>query len=363
MPGLGEAYFSLANLKTVRFDADEIAAMQGQLKRADLTGQDQLHLHYALGKALEDEGDYAASFEHYAQGAALRRGETDYDAEEITVRTQRSQSVFTRGLFAARQGWGCEAPDPIFVVGLPRSVSTLIEQIQSSHSLVEGTMELPDINAIAITLGHNAPKKKGVDYPANLAELDPDQLRALGEDYLARTRIQRKTDKPLFIDKMPNNFQHVGLIQLILPKAKIIDARRHPLATCFSAFKQHFARGQNYTYDLNELGRYYRDYVTLMAHFDEVLPGRIHRVFYERMVEDQAAEVRRVLDYCGLPFEDACLRFYENERAVRTASSEQVRRPIFREGLDQWRRFEPWLDPLKQALGPVLAAYPDAPGA
>ncbi|QUD87394.1 tetratricopeptide repeat-containing sulfotransferase family protein [Phenylobacterium montanum] len=358
MPGLGEAYFSLANLKTVRFDSADIEAMRTQLQRPELSSSDQLHLHYALGKALEDEGDYAASFDHYAKGAALRRAETPYDAEEMTARRQRSQALFTKDFFAGRVGWGCDAPDPIFVVGLPRSGSTLIEQILSSHSAVEGTMELPDINAIALSLGHNAPKKKDRNYPASLAELEADQLRALGEEYLTRTRIQRKTGRPLFIDKMPNNFQHVGLIHLILPGAKIIDARRHPLATCFSAFKQHFAKGQNYTYDLDELGRYYRDYVALMDHFDEVLPGRIHRVYYERMVEDQEAEVRRLLDYCGLPFEDACLRFYENERAVRTASSEQVRRPIFREGLDQWRRYEPWLGPLKDVLGPVLEAYP-----
>ena len=361
MPGLGEAYFSLSNLKTVRFSPDEVAAMRAQLERDDLTVQDQFHLHYALGKALEDEGDYAASFDHYAKGAALRRSESLYDAEENTARAERSRAVFTPDFFKARDGWGCDAPDPIFVVGLPRSGSTLIEQILASHSAVEGTMELPDINVIAMTLGHSAPTKVTQTYPASLAALDSDQLAALGEDYLRRTRIQRKTDRPLFIDKMPNNFQHVGLIHLILPRAKIIDARRYPMATCFSAFKQHFARGQNFSYDLDELGRYYRDYVALMAHFDLCLPGRVHRVLYERMVDDPEAEVRALLDYCGLPFEDACLRFYENDRAVRTASSEQVRQPIFRDGLDQWRRYEPWLDPLKAALGPVLDAYPTAP--
>ena len=361
MPGLGEAYFSLSNLKTVRFTAAEVEAMRAQLERADLTVQDQFHLHYALGKALEDEGDYPASFDHYAKGAALRRGDSLYDPKENTARADRSRQVFTPTFFAARAGWGCGAPDPIFVVGLPRSGSTLIEQILASHSAVEGTMELPDINVIAMGLGHAAPNKAAETYPASLAALDVDAIRALGEDYLARTRIQRKTDRPRFIDKMPNNFQHIGLIHLILPKAKIIDARRHPMATCFSAFKQHFARGQNFSYDLDELGRYYRDYVALMAHFDQALPGRVHRVFYERMVDDPESEVRALLDYCGLPFEDACLRFYENDRAVRTASSEQVRRPIFREGLDQWRRYESWLDPLKHALGPVLDAYPRAP--
>jgi len=361
MPGLGEAYFSLSNLKTVRFTAAEAQAMRAQLLRTDLTVEDRFHLHYALGKALEDEGDYPASFDHYAKGAALRRSESLYDPEENAARADRSRQVFTPAFFAARAGWGCDAPDPIFVVGLPRSGSTLIEQILASHSAVEGTMELPDINVIAMGLGHSATSKAPHDYPGNLAALDADQIRALGEDYLQRTRIQRKTGRPLFIDKMPNNFQHVGLIHLILPGAKIIDARRHPMATCFSAFKQHFARGQNFSYDLDELGRYYRDYVALMAHFDQALPGRVHRVFYERMVDDAETEVRALLDYCGLPFEDACLRFYENDRAVRTASSEQVRRPIFRDGLDQWRRYEPWLGPLKQALGPVLETYPAAP--
>ncbi|HEY2660522.1 MAG TPA: sulfotransferase [Caulobacteraceae bacterium] len=361
MPNLGEAYFSLANLKTVQFSAAEVEAMRGQLLRSDLTVEDQFHLHYALGKALEDAGDYAASFEHYAKGAALRRGESAYDPEENRARAQRAKAVFTPQFFRERADWGCEASDPIFVVGLPRSGSTLIEQILASHSAVEGTMELPDINVIAMRLGHGLPHKVAANYPGNLAELDAGDLRALGEEYLARTRFQRKTDRSLFIDKLPNNFQHVGLIHLMLPKAKIIDARRHPMAACFSAFKQHFARGQNFSYDLDELGRYYVDYVDLMAHFDRVLPGLVHRVFYERMVEDQETEVRALLGYCGLPFEDACLRFYENDRAVRTPSSEQVRQPIFRDGLDQWRRYEPWLDSLKGALGPVLDAYPHAP--
>jgi predicted Zn-dependent protease len=353
-PSLGEAYFSLANLKTVRFSPDEIEAMRALLEQPDLTADDQIHLNYALGKALEDERDYAASFSYYARGAVLRRGETAYDAEENTARTQRSEALFTPDFFAERAGWGCDAPDPIFVVGLPRSGSTLIEQILASHSAVEGTMELPDINDIAMGLGHSAPHKKAETYPQSLADLSQTQLTALGEDYLKRTRIQRKTGRPLFIDKMPNNFQHTGLIHLILPNAKIIDARRFAMATCFSAFKQHFARGQNFSYDQVELGRYYLDYVALMAHFDRVLPGRVHRVSYEALVDDPETQVRRVLAYCGLPFEDGCLRFHENDRAVRTASSEQVRKPIFREGLDHWRRYEPWLGPLKTTLAPLL---------
>ena len=248
---------------------------------------------------------------------------------------------------------------------MPRSGSTLLEQILSSHSQVEGTTELPEVTTISRELRALAGKDAdgAAPYHDVLSTLDTDALRALGRRYLERTRIHRKTDAPLFIDKMPNNFMHIGLIHLMLPNAKIIDARRHPLACCFSNFKQHFARGQSFSYSLDDIGRFYRDYVELMAHFDAVLPGRVHRVVYERMVEDTDNEVRRLLDYCGLPFEAQCLRFFENERPVRTASSEQVRRPIFREGLDQWRHYEPWLEPLKAALGPVLDTYPEPPGA
>jgi hypothetical protein len=223
-------------------------------------------------------------------------------------------------------------------------------------------MELPEVASITRGLRRQGEGEGATPYHDALAALDAGALRALGERYLAHTRIHRKTSAPLFIDKMPNNFMHVGLIQLMLPNARIIDARRHPLACCFSAFKQHFARGQSFSYDLEDVGRYYRDYVRLMAHFDTVLPGRIHRVFYERMVADTEGEVRRLLDYCGLPFEDACLRFFENPRPVHTASSEQVRRPIYREGVDHWRHFAPWLGPLEQALGPVLDSYPEVPG-
>jgi hypothetical protein len=263
--------------------------------------------------------------------------------------------------FDARAGWGDPAPDPIFVVGLPRSGSTLIEQILSSHSQVEGTMELPDIIAIARRLSGRKRKNQPKLYPEIVKDLSAGDIAALGAEYLSRTRIQRRLGRPFFIDKMPNNFSHVGLIHLILPNAKIIDARRHPLSCCFSNYKQHFARGQNFAYSLEDIGRYYRDYVALMSHYDSVLPGRVHRVIYEQMVDDPEGEIRGLLQYCGLPFEDQCLRFYETERSIRTASSEQVRQPIFREGLEQWRNFEAWLDPLKAALGPVLAAYPDVP--
>ncbi|HVZ99322.1 MAG TPA: sulfotransferase [Caulobacterales bacterium] len=349
-PDFGDGFWSLANLKTFRFTPEEIQSMRAALARADLAAEDRYHLHFALGKALEDAGAYADSFAHYQEGARQRRAFLDYEPDEITDQVRRTKALFTPSFLASRQGMGSPATDPIFVIGLPRSGSTLLEQILSSHSQIEGTMELPDIAAIARELGERKLKSEASKYPQALAELAPAQLRALGESYLERTRIQRRSAKPLFIDKMPNNWIHVGLIALILPNAKIIDARRDPMATCFSAFKQHFARGQAFTYDLAELGRYYRDYLDLMAHFDTVAPGRVYRVFYERLVADTEPEVRRVLDYCGLDFEEACLSFYATERAVRTASSEQVRQPIFRDGLDQWRRYEPWLGPLKAAL-------------
>ena len=362
-PHLGEAYWSLANLKTFRFEPVELRAMRAQLERNDLSDEDRFHFDFAVGKALEDNRDYCESFKHYVRANQRRRSTVAYDADEMSAYVRRSKSLFTTEFFAARAGYGSSAPDPIFIVGMPRAGSTLIEQILASHSSVEGTMELPDILMMAGSLSGKRVPGAEPRYPAVLAGLSAIACRELGERYIEDTRIQRKTAKPLFIDKMPNNFLHIGLIKLALPNARIIDARRHPMATCFSAYKQHFARGQNFSYDLEELGRYYRDYVTLMAHFDSVLPGRVHRVIYESMVEDSESEIRRLLDYCGLTFEPACLQFYKNERAVRTASSGQVRRPIFRDGLDQWRRYEPWLGPLKEALGSVLDAYLDtAPG-
>ncbi|MDQ0463693.1 tetratricopeptide (TPR) repeat protein [Caulobacter ginsengisoli] len=357
-PGLGETWWSLANLKTYRFTDEDLATMRSQLARDDLTDEDRFHLDFALGKALEDAGQFEVSFAHYAAGNALRRQTLDYDRQAHTDLVARTIAFFTPERFAERAGAGCAAPDPIFVVGLPRAGSTLVEQILASHSMVEGTMELPDIIALARRI---AGGRNGDAYPEALADLPLSAFRELGEEYLERTRIQRKLGRPLFIDKMPNNWSHTGFIHLILPNARIVDARRHPLGCGFSGFKQHFARGQSFTYDLTDIGGYYADYVRLMAHIDAVLPGRVHRVIYEAMVADPEGQVRALLDYCGLPFEAGCLKFYENDRAVRTASSEQVRQPIFAEGVDQWRSYEPWLGPLKAALGPVLDAYPDAP--
>lgn len=352
MPGLGEAWWSLANLKTVRFSDEDIAAMEQALSDPGLGAEDRWHLDFALGKAFEDRREAQTAFAHYAAANALRRKRIPYKADETTATIDAMIAAATPALFEAGEGAGCPAPDPIFVVGMPRAGSTLVEQILASHSQVEGTSELPDIAQLA---------RKVPDYPAGLAKLTREDLRAMGESYLHTTRIQRHTARPLFIDKMPNNWVHVPLIRLILPRARIIDARRHPLGCCFSNFKQHFARGQGFSYDLEDMGRYYADYVRLMAHVDAVQPGAVHRVIYEAMVEETETQVRALLAACGLPFEEACLAFHKTERAVRTASSEQVRQPIFREGTSAWKPFEPWLDPLRAALGPVLESYPHAP--
>jgi len=360
-PTLGEAYWSLANLKTFRFTEADRHAIMKALERTDLPDDDRLHFEFALGKALEDQESYEESFAHYAKGNAIRRKQHPYNADEETRYVSRCKAQYTAEFFEKRRWAGAPSAEPIFIVGLPPAGSTLLEQILASHSLVEGTMELPDLAQIARELAGRIDQEHEAPFFEAVAAQGLDELRALGERYLDNTRVYRKTGAPFFIDKMPNNWLYIGLIHLILPKAKIIDARRHPLGCCFSAFKQQFARGQNFSYDLADLGRYYLDYVDLMAHVDRVLPGRVHRVFYESMIEDTEAEVRRLLEYCGLPFEGRCLKFYENERAVRTASSEQVRRPIFRDGMDRWRHYEPWLGPLKQALGPVLERYPAVP--
>jgi tetratricopeptide (TPR) repeat protein len=350
-PSLGEAWWSLANLKTVKFDEADIAAMEQALSSARLSDEDRLHLDFALGKAMHDAGRPQEAFAHYSKANAVRLKMQPYDSARLTRTVDRCIEAFTSEFFADRQG-GCEAPDPIFIVGLPRAGSTLIEQILSSHSLVEGTAELPDIPALVNTLGA---------YPAALLKLGAAERDELGREYLNRARVQRRTQRPFFIDKLPNNWLYVPFIQLILPNAKIIDARRHPLSCCFSNFRQHFARGQPFTYDLEDLGRYYADYVRLMAHIGAVLPGRVHRVIYERMVDDTEAEVRSLLDYCGLEFEPQVLEFYNTDRPVRTASSEQVRRPIYRDATEEWRPYEPYLGQLKTALAGVLESYPEAP--
>lgn len=352
LPVLGEAWWSLANLKTVKFSDSDIAAMKAVLERDDLTPEDRWHVDFSLGKAFEDRGEAEAAFGHYSAGNELRRRRMPYKADDTTASVNAAIATFTPALLAGLAGKGCQAPDPIFVIGMPRAGSTLVEQILASHSQVEGTSELSDIGFLARSME---------GYPEGIAALPEGELRQLGEAYLSRTRVQRHTSRPLFIDKMPNNWLHVPFIRLILPNAKIVDARRHPLACCFSNFKQHFARGQGFSYSLDDMGRYYRDYVRAMAHYDRVLPGAVHRVIYERMVDDTEAEVRALLQHCGLPFEEACLAFHKTERAVRTASSEQVRRPIFREGTGAWKPFEPWLDPLKIVLGDVLDCYPEAP--
>ncbi|WP_265570428.1 tetratricopeptide repeat-containing sulfotransferase family protein [Sphingomicrobium nitratireducens] len=353
-PTLGEVWWSLANLKTVKFDNDDVAAMNAALEVPNLDMQDRFHLHFALGKALEDRREVDASFSHYAQANRLRRAIATYDPQDIARHVERSIAVFTPDLFAAHAGEGCGRDDPIFVLGMPRAGSTLVEQILASHPAIEGTAELPDIPALVRRLDGREMRGDDSDYPECLVDIDGATLKALGEEYLDRARIQRFTDRPFFIDKLPNNWAHVGFIRLILPNARIIDARRDPMDCCFSNFKQHYARGQRFSYDLADIGAYYRDYVTLMRHFDDVLPGVVHRVIHEDLVEDPETQVRAMLDFLGLSFDPACLAFHENPRAVRTASSEQVRQPITRSGIGRWMPYEPWLDPLKQALGTVL---------
>jgi tetratricopeptide (TPR) repeat protein len=350
----GDAYWSLANLKTYRFLDEEIATMRAAEGDASTSSIDRYHLCFALGKALEDRGQYAESFAYYTRGNAFKRSAIDFRIEPIERNTRLQAATCSREFFAARAGWGCPRKDPIFIVGLPRSGSTLLEQILASHSAVEGTMELADIPRLVQRLqgrNHNAQTPA---YPGVLSSLTGEQLRGFGEEYLENTRVYRTgagSVKPFFIDKMPNNFRHIGLIHLILPNAKIIDARREPMACCFSNFKQLFASGQEFTYGIDDIARYYRTYVELMNHWNGVLPGKVLRVNHEDVVGNLEHSVRRLLDFCELDFEPACLEFYKNERSVRTASSEQVRRPIYSEGLEHWRYFEPWLAPLKQALG------------
>ena len=355
-PRNGEAWWSLANAKTFRFPPEDLVAMHGLLASFDLAPTDRLQIEFALGKALEDARDYPASFMHYAEGNRLRRQTVRYNQAQVDDQLARASRLYTLEFFSERYGGGAPAPDPIFIVGLPRSGSTLVEQILASHSGIEGTMELDDLLRTVRRLD-----MPGGRYPEILTNVAPPQLAALGQNYLQTTRVQRKTSRPFFVDKLPVNFMHVGLIRTILPNAKIVDVRRHPLSCGWSCFKQHFARGHDFSYDLGDIGRYYRAYVGFMALWDERLPGHVHRLNYEALVADTETEVLSLLHYLGLEFEPACLDFHKTERAVRTPSAEQVRQPIFTAGLDQWRHFEPWLDPLKQALGDVLEAYPEVP--
>jgi tetratricopeptide (TPR) repeat protein len=349
-PNYGDAYWSLANLKTYQFPVEVIARMRLHEATPGIGREDRYHLCFALGKALEDIAEYAEAFGYYERGNALKKAELRFRIEPLERNAELQSAHCTREFFAARRGYGCESSEPIFIVGLPRSGSTLLEQILASHSKVEGTTELPDILRLAAQLRGRYPDTDNPPYPAVLADLKPEVFRQYGERYLADTRTYR-TGKPRFIDKMPNNFRHIGLIHLILPNAKIIDARREPMACCFSNFKQLFAAGQEFTYSIDDIARYYRMYAAQMEHWNDVLPGKILKVQYEDVVGDLEGNVRRLLDYCGLEFEPACLEFYKTERSVLTASSEQVRQPIFKGGLEQWRNFEPWLGPLKTALG------------
>ncbi|MGB0906819.1 MAG: sulfotransferase [Maricaulaceae bacterium] len=356
-PDFGDAYWSLANLKTYRFTDAEVKDMAQKQNTLEVSVEDRAHFNFALGKHYEDAKDFEQAFTYYKQGNDLRQSQLQYTPSLMTQRFDAQKQICTKDLFKAKSDMGHDAPDPIFIVGLPRAGSTLLEQILASHSQIEGTLELPNIAAAAYNLGGRRKLNEEPKYPACLEDMPAEDLAVLGKAFIDDTRVHRES-APFFIDKMPNNFRHIGLIKLILPNAKIIDARRHPMACCFSGFKQLFASGQEFTYGLEEIGTYYRDYVDLMDHWDKALPGQILRVQYEDVVADTETQVRRILDYLGLPFEEACLEFHKTKRSVRTASSEQVRQPIFKSGLEQWRNFEPWLDPLKEALGPVLGRYP-----
>jgi len=359
-PAYGQAYWSLANMKTFRFEPADIAAMERALMLGEMNRDNRAQMHFALGKALEDVKQFGASFEQYRNGNSTWREGVQHDADDMRAFVRRSKAVFTAEFLRKNADVGSPAPDPIFVVGLPRSGSSLVEQILASHSQVEGIGEVTSLNTVAEGLA-DYEHTQGKTYPEILLQRSANDFRKGGDQYIALTRAYRQLDRPFFIDKMPGNFHHLGLLLLILPKAKVIDARRHPLATGFANFRQFYPQAQSFAFNLSDIGRYYHDYAEMMAHFDAVLPGRIHRVFHERMVTNTEEEIRRLLDHCGLPFEENCLRFHKTERAVLTASSEQVRRPIFTEGIDQWRNYEAWLGPMKAALGPVLDAYPGVP--
>jgi tetratricopeptide (TPR) repeat protein len=356
-PNFGDAYWSLANLKTYQFSDPEIQQLEAAEADPAIDPIDRYHLCFALGKAYEDLRLYEKSFRYYERGNALVRARSRYRAELLEQNTANQKKFCTHQFFVERTGYGAASREPIFILGMPRAGSTLLEQILASHSQVEGTQELSIVPRAVLDLQGYDPDLNDPRYPGCLVAMSADEFRALGEKYLADTRVYRTGKRPHFIDKMPNNFRHVGLIHLMLPNARIIDARREPMACCFGNLKQLYARGQEFAYSVDDIARYYRTYLELMAHWDAVLPGRVLRVHHEDVVDDLERSVRRILDFCELPFEPACLEFHRTERSVRTASSEQVRQPIFREGLDQWRHFEPWLAPLRAALGDALERY------
>ncbi|MAN45338.1 MAG: tetratricopeptide repeat protein [Alphaproteobacteria bacterium] len=354
-PGQGDAWYGLANLKTYAFSEEELTRMEAQAASPDIDHMSRIHIAFALGKAHEDRKNHNKAFEAYALGNALKHQTVRYTTEQMQAEFDLQKSICTQDLFKAQSGKGCPAPDPIFILGLPRAGSTLIEQVLASHPQVDGTLELPNILSLAHRLRGRKQLTDRERYPRVLHELSAKDLKALGEEYIETTRIHRQ-GAPFFTDKMPNNFRHIGLIHLILPNARIIDARRNPMDCCWSGYKQLFAEGQEFTYSLDDIGHYYRGYVDLMDHWDRVLPeDRILRVQHEDVLDDLESQVRRILDYCGLPFDAACVDFHKTDRAVRTASSEQVRRPINKSGLEQWRPYEAHLEPLKAALGPDLA--------
>lgn len=347
-PSFGEAYWSLANLKTYRFTDEELDRMREQEAEATIQAEDRYHLCFALGKSLEDRKEYAESFSYYERGNALKKLEVRYRAGLQENSSRRLREICTTEFFAERKGLGCDSTAPIFVLGLPRAGSTLLEQILASHSEVEGTMELANIPRL---VGKLSARERRMDtpYPDLLADLSSEECLQFGEKYLHDT-LDYRSGKTYFIDKMPNNFRNIGIIQMILPNAKIIDARRDPMDCGFSNFKQLYANGHHFSYNLEDIGRYYRNYLEMMEHWDEVLPGRVLRVQHEDVLNDLEGSVRRILDYCQLPFEQACVEFHKTDRRVHTASSEQVRRPINRDGVDRWKAYEEWLDPLKRSL-------------
>ena len=354
-PESGETYWSLANLKTYRFDDGAIAEMERRVSETGLNVQSQVNFLFALGKAHEDCGDFDRAWQYYRAGNTKQRSEVAYDPVQTESMNDRLISVFSADFLHSRQGTGLADPAPIFIMGLPRSGSTLLEQILASHSQVEGTSELPYLGRVATSLNRN--RADTISYPEAVRELQPRNFRSLGEDYLFSARMHRRADAPRFIDKMPNNFPNIGLLSLILPQAKIIDARRHPLDACFSCYRQLFAKGQAFTYDLTEIGEYYLQYQRMMDHWVSVLPGRVLTVQYEDVVTDFEPQVRRLLEFCRLPWDETCLRFYESERPVRTPSSEQVSQPIYDRSIGHWSHYQRELGELIEVIAPIRDRY------